>query len=509
MNPEAQAERTLRGLESATLLEMYRHIYAARRIDDKEIQLKRQNRIFFQISGAGHEGVLAAAGPLLKPGSDWFYLYYRDRALCLGLGMSYDAMLLQAVGAAADPAVRRSSDALSLGLYRAQHRLHLESHRDPVPQRRRLRRGRLADGAHPGLEDRGERDEIVLVSSGDGTTSEGEFWESLNTACNLRLPVLYLIEDNGYAISVPVEVQTAGGSISKLVRGFPNLLIEEVDGCDPVASYVTLERAIAWCRQRRGPALVHAKVIRPYSHSLSDDERMYRPDAERDEEGTRPAHDFPPTTRRGGNSHRGRSRGDPRRGRSGGRCGHGTRARVPQPEPETALRFVYSPKVDPTTDEFSTEPRFSGEPTTMVDLPNAAMRDEMERDPRIVVFGEDVADASARASSTKSRARVGLQGHRQPPAALGGVRVFNSPLAEANILGRAGMATRGLKPVVEIQFYDYIWPAYHQIRNELALLRWRSNNDFAAPMVVRVPCGGYLKGGAIYHSQSGVTLFTA
>ena len=200
----------------------------------------------------------------------------------------------------------------------------------------------------PGLEDRGERDEIVLVSSGDGTTSEGEFWESLNTACNLRLPVLYLIEDNGYAISVPVEVQTAGGSISKLVRGFPNLLIEEVDGCDPVASYVTLERAIAWCRQRRGPALVHAKVIRPYSHSLSDDERMYRPDAERDEEAERdPLTTFPRRLVEEGIATEEDLEAIRAEVDREDRCGHGTRARVPQPEPETALRFVYSPKVDP------------------------------------------------------------------------------------------------------------------------------------------------------------------
>ncbi|HET6616863.1 MAG TPA: thiamine pyrophosphate-dependent enzyme, partial [Gemmatimonadota bacterium] len=448
MNPEAQAERTLRGLEPATLLEMYRHIYAARRIDDKEIQLKRQNRIFFQISGAGHEGVLAAAGPLLKPGTDWFYLYYRDRALCLALGMSYDAMLLQAVGAAADP----QSGGRQMPSHWGSTELNIVSTSSPTGTQFLNAVGCAEAGWRmariPGLEDRGERDEIVLVSSGDGTTSEGEFWESLNTACNLRLPVLYLIEDNGYAISVPVEVQTAGGSISKLVRGFPSLLVEEVNGCDPVASYETLERAIAWCRERRGPALVHAKVIRPYSHSLSDDERMYRPDAERDEEAERdPLTTFP--------------RRLVEEGMASEEDLEAIRAEVdrevdaateralesPQPEPDTALRFVYSPDVDPTTDEFSTEPRFSGEPTTMVDLLNAAMRDEMQRDPRIVVFGEDVADASRESILDEVKGKGGVfKVTANLQRRFGGVRVFNSPLAEANILGRAvGMATRGLK----------------------------------------------------------------
>ena len=512
MNPEAQAERTIHGLEAPALLEIYRHIYAARRIDDKEIQLKRQNRIFFQISGAGHEGIQAAAGPLLKPGQDWFYLYYRDRALCLALGMSYDAMLLQAVGAADDP----QSGGRQMPSHWGSKELNIVSTSSPTGTQFLNAVGCAEAGWRmariPGLEERGERDEIVLVSSGEGTTSEGEFWESLNTASNLRLPVLYLIEDNGYAISVPVEVQTAGGSISKLVAEFPDLLVEEVDGCDPIASYQALERAITWCRQRNGPALVHAHVIRPYSHSLSDDERMYRPDRERDLESSRdPLTTFPRRLVEEGFAtdeelEAIRAAVDVEVDAATERA-----LEAPQPAPETALRFVYSPEVDPTADSFSSDPAFEGEPTTMVDLLNSAMKDEMERDPRIVVFGEDVADASREGILGEVKGKGGVfKVTANLQRRFGGVRVFNSPLAEANIVGRAvGMATRGLKPVVEIQFYDYIWPAYHQIRNELAILRWRSNDDFSAPMVIRVPCGGYLKGGAIYHSQSGMTLFTA
>ena len=512
VNPEAQAERTIRGLEAPVLLDMYRHIYAARRIDDKEIQLKRQNKIFFQISGAGHEAIQAAAGSLLRAGQDWLYLYYRDRALCLALGMSYDAMMLQAVGAADDP----QSGGRQMPSHWGSLELNIVSTSSPTGTQY-LNAVGCAEAAWrmariPGLEDRGERDEIVLVSSGEGTTSQGEFWESLNTACNLRLPVLYLIEDNGYAISVPVEVQTAGGSISKLVADFPDLLVEEVDGCDPVASHATLERAIDWCRRRKGPALVHARVIRPYSHSLSDDERMYRPDREREfEAGRDPLTTFPRRLVEEGLATEEelaaiRAQVDREVDAATERA-----LEAPQPAPDTALRFVYSPDVDPTAERFASEPVFEGEPTTMVDLLNAAMKDEMERDPRIVVFGEDVADASREGILGEVKGKGGVfKVTANLQRRFGGVRVFNSPLAEANIVGRAvGMATRGLKPVVEIQFYDYIWPAYHQIRNELALLRWRSNDDFSAPMVVRVPCGGYLKGGAVYHSQSGMTLFTA
>jgi 2-oxoisovalerate dehydrogenase E1 component len=353
---------------------------------------------------------------------------------------------------------------------------------------------------------------VTLVTAGDGTTSEGEFWESLNTACNLKLPVLYLIQDNRYAISVPVEVQTAGGSISKLVRAFPDLHVAEVDGCDPVASFETLAEAVAWCRSGRGPALVHAHVIRPYSHSLSDDERMYRPERERDEEASRdPLTTFPARLVEEGwateeELQAVREAVDEEIAAATERA-----LESPQPDGATALDYVYSPDVDPTSGVFASEPSYEGEPTTMVDLLNACMTDEMRRDPRILIFGEDVADASREEALDEVKGKGGvfkvtanLQRRHGP------VRVFNSPLAEANIVGRAvGLATRGLKPVVEIQFYDYIWPAFMQIRNELALVRWRSNGDFSAPVVVRVACGGYLKGGSIYHSQSGTILFTA
>ena len=512
MATSAKARRTTHGLTKDQLIAAYRTMFLSRRLDDKEIQLKRQNKIFFQISGAGHEAVLTAAGMVFKPSYDWFYMYYRDRALCLQLGMTPAEMLYSAVGAAIDP----NSGGRQMPSHWGHKKLNIVSTSSPTGTQFLQAVGSAEASIRANTlgitEGFSQTDEVVLVTTGDGTTSQGEFWESLNTACNLRLPVVYLVEDNGYAISVPVEVNTAGGSISKLVASFPDLYIQEVDGCDMLASYEVMQKAVDYARKRKGPALVHAKVIRPYSHSLSDDEVMYRPDAERDADAARdPLTTYPKWLIDEGYITEEGIKAIQEEVDAEVLAATDDALAQPQPDGSTGPYAVYSPDVDPTSEQFDTEddPQFSGEPTTMVDLLNSCMKDEMRRDERIVMFGEDVADVSREEYLGKVKGKGGVfkvtWGLQKE---FGGTRVFNTPLAEANIMGRAiGLAIRGFKPVVEIQFFDYIWTAYMQLRDELATMRWRSNNMFTAPVVVRTTYGGYIRG-AIYHSQTGASLFT-
>ena len=495
------------------LLRAYRVMLLSRRIDDKEIQLKNQSQIFFQISGAGHEAILVAAGLALRGGYDWFYPYYRDRALCLVLGVTPYEMFLEAVGGKDDPA----SGGRQMPSHWGSKRLNIVSQGSSTgtqclqavgcAEAGRLYR-RITD-----IEDREERfhpDEVVYVSLGEGATAEGEFWESLNTACGKALPVVYLVEDNGYAISVPVEIQTPGGDISRVVTCFPGLKILRCDGTDFLESSRAVRAAVDHARAGKGPALVHAKVIRPYSHSLSDDERLYKSRGEREEEARRdPLRRFPEFLRAESIATDHdlaaiAAEVDREVGEAADRA-----LNAPRPEKSTATWWVYSPDIDPASEAFATPAQPSGKPDTMVAAINRTLHDEMERDPKMILFGEDVADATRAAVLSEVPGKGGVfkvtHGLQRK---FGGVRVFNSPLAEANIVGRAvGMATRGLKPVVEIQFFDYIWPAMNQLRDEMSMMRYRSGGAFSCPVVVRVPIGGYLRGGAPYHSQSGESIF--
>jgi 2-oxoisovalerate dehydrogenase E1 component len=531
------AEGGLSGLTAAEWVDVYRLMYMSRRIDDREILLKRQQKIFFQISGAGHEALLVAAGKALKPGYDWFYPYYRDRALCLALGVTAEEMLLQAVGAAADPA----SGGRQMPSHWGSQRLNIVSQSSSVATQMLQAVGCAEAGVYlakhpkaaaerPSADNRADYrafhnvsfhgDEVVYASIGEGSTSQGEFWESVSTASLERLPVLFVVEDNGYAISTPVEVNTPGGNISTLVANFPNFYFAEVDGTDPVESYEAMVKAVAHCRARKGPAFIHGHVTRPYSHSLSDDDKLYRSALERESDNLRdPLPKLQLRLLREGVID---ADGITRLEKAVDDEIQAATERVlraPFPGTDTVYKYVYSPDVDPTSQAFAKERpadpaglERTGPERTMADLINACLKDEMKRDQRIIIFGEDVADCS-REENLQSGAVKGKGGVFKLTAGLqceyGGDRVFNSPLAEANIIGRAvGLATRGMKPVAEIQFFDYIWPAMHQLRNELAPMRWRSNNAFSAPAVVRVAIGGYLTGGALYHSQSGESLFT-
>ena len=510
------------GLDRDALVRIYRTMFLSRRLDDREIQLKRQQKIYFQVSAAGHEAVQVAAGLALKPGYDWFFPYYRDRALALTLGITPGDMLLQSVGAKDDP----SSGGRQMPSHWSNPRLNIVSsssatgpqwlhavgaaeaslyyHRDAkaLEQARKAPLGEFA-GAHA--------DEVVFTSGGEGSTSQGEFFEALNAASLGRLPVIFLVEDNGYAISVAVEEQTAGGSISKLVASFPNLRIEECDGTEPLESYAALARAVAHCRGRKGPALVHAHVTRPYSHSLSDDETLYKTPAEREADSRRdPIPKFGLFLVREGVLDEREIEAIESEVENEILAATDRALAAEPPAADSIYACVYSPHVDPTAKKFEAAPHLAGPEKTMVEMVAATLADEMARDSRIVVFGEDVADCSReeslRAVKGKGgvfKATLGLQRR------YGKGRVFNTPIAEAGIVGRAiGMAVRGMKPVAEIQFFDYIWPAMMQLRGEMAVLRWRSAGHFKCPVIVRAPIGGYLTGGSIYHSQSGEVTFT-
>ncbi len=518
------------------LIRFYRTMCTSRRTDDRELLLKKQQKIFFQISGAGHEALLTAAGMALKPGYDWFFPYYRDRALALALGQTVEDQLLQAVGAGTDPGsggrqmpshwtsvplnlVSPSSSVATQCLHAvgcAEAGLYFAAHPEAAAVPAGAADYRTLKDVHFAA------DEVVYTSIGEGSTSQGEFWEALNTASNGKLPVVFVVEDNGYAISTPVETNTPGGNISRLVANFPDFYFAEVDGTDALASYVAMRDAVAYCRARKGPALVHGHVIRPYSHSQSDDEKSYRVEAEREADALRdPLGKMQAYLIQTGVLTEDEVRQLEQDVEEEVRAAADVALAAPLPLVADIEKHVYSEVLRPTDAIFDTTPETGAQETadrperierTMADAINSTLRDEMRHDPRIVIFGEDVADASRdqylKTGELKGKGGVfKLTGGLQTE--FGSDRVFNSPLAEANIAGRAiGMAVRGLKPVVEIQFFDYIWPAVHQMRNEMSVMRWRSNGTFTCPLVMRVPIGGYLTGGSIYHSQSGESIFT-
>jgi 2-oxoisovalerate dehydrogenase E1 component len=485
----------------------FRLACVSRAIDDREITLRTQNRAFFQISGAGHEALLLGFARELRPGYDWFFPYYRDRALVLGLGVSPDEMLLQTVGSADDPA----SGGRQMPCHWGDRDRHIVTQSSATGTQCLPAVG-CAEAARyivrrnlPGCHAYG--DEVTYVSLGEGATSEGEFWESLNTACRLALPVVYVVADNGYAISVRSTDQ-APAPISELVAGFRGLAVTAVDGCDYFAVRASARDTIARARAGQGPALVHATVTRPYSHSLSDDQTKYRTSEDLAVEQT---HDpitaledelvrLDALTREQAEAIRSEAQAEVAEA-----ANRALAAR--RPDPASFRQHLSAPlpvvelREDPAVDE-------SAEVVTLGEAIRRTLHEVMGSDERIRVFGEDVADGEERTlAEVPGKGGVfgitfGLQRE------YGQARCFNTPLAEANIVGRAcGQGIRGLRPSPEIQFFDYIWPAMQQIKTELATIRWRSNGAFSCPTVLRVPIGGYLTGGAIWHSQCGESIF--
>lgn len=496
------------------LKSMVHNIFLSRSLDDAEIKMKKQSKAFFQISGAGHEGILTATSMVLKPKHDYFICYYRDRALCTGLGVTAYEMLCQANGNIGD----KASHGRQMPAHWGHSDLNIVS-KSSCTGTQFLQAVGVAEAGINLQKIKAKnspsynKKEITFVSSGDGTTSQGEFWEAITTACVNKLPVMFMIEDNGYAISVPVSVQTPGGSISKALANFPGLKIYEVDGSDPVLSYGIVKEAAEYIREGHGPALVHAHVTRPYSHSLSDDHSFYRSTEELEEEKKKDVvNSFPLFLVK--NDLLSQKEIDDVISKAKLEVDEAMKKAIntPWPEVSTYADHLYSHDIDPTSSAFETQPNFTGkDDIPMASAINMTLKSEIKKNPLMIMFGEDVADFTELHkldSDLKGKGGVFKVTSGVQRAAKEG-QVFNSPLAEANIIGRAiGMAVRGFKPVVEIQFFDYIWTAYMQLKNEMATTRYRSGGDFSCPMVVRVPIGGYLKGGAIYHSQSGESLFT-
>jgi 2-oxoisovalerate dehydrogenase E1 component len=489
-------------------LDDYKLALVSRFLDDREIALRQQNRAFFQISGAGHEALLLGLARYLRAGYDWFFPYYRDRALALALGVSPCDMLMQAVGAAADPA----SGGRQMPCHWGSPPLHIVTQTSCTGSQCLPAVGSAEAARYigrrpqlPGCEAHG--DELTYVSLGEGATSEGEFWESLNTACRLHLPVLYIVADNGYAISVRSTDQ-APAPISEMVRGIRGLHVVKMDGRDYFEVRRKGANAIAHVRAGAGPCLVHALVTRPYSHSLSDDQKKYRVPEELENERE---HDPILVLERvlidAGVLTQQRADEVREEARTIVRDAADVALAAPRPAPASVVEHVVGPP--PVTDDPGAPPTVEGaEPVTFGEAIRLTLHEQMARDERIRVFGEDVADADEHViDEVPGKGGVfgitfGLQ------RTFGQARCYNTPLAEANIVGRAGgQAIRGLRPCAEIQFFDYVWPAMQQLKSEVATVRWRSNGAFSCPMVVRIPIGGYLQGGAIWHSQCGESIF--
>ncbi len=480
------------GLSDATLLASLENMLLSRLLDDKMLVLLKQGKSYFHIGGMGHEAVQTATALALTPGRDWAFPYYRDQALCTGLGMTADEILLCFLAKAGDP----NSGGRQMPQHYGHKKWNIPTQSSPTGTQFLQATGcalatvRDHKAAHKANGNGKTVDyDVTVVASGDGTTSQGDFHEALNWASREKAPVVFLVEDNGYAISVPVRDQTAGGKVANLGRGYDDLVTVEVDGCDLVASYEVMKAAVARARTGDGPTLVVANVVRLLPHSSSDDQRKYRLEAELTKDKAR---DPIPALKklileRNASTELELVELEARVKQAIDDAADRAEA-SPSPARDTAKKWVTSEEPEPQ----ETTPTVAGDGIVLVDAINRALSEELARNPKVLVFGEDVAgDKGGVFTATRGlTAKHGVD------------RVFNSPLAESSIVGVAiGLSMRGYKPVPEIQFGDYVWTAMMQIRNEVATIRYRSNNDWSCPMVIRIPIGGYIHG-ALCHSQN-------
>lgn len=475
------------GLSELQLVEAYKHMLTTRLTDDRIETLIKQGKAGFLISGSGHEAVQVAMAMAMKPGKDWFYTYYRDDALAMALGITIENIFQSTMGKATDP--------FTGGRQMPSH-IGSKALRMPVPSSATGSQYLQAVGTALSCIFR-NTDEVVYVAGGEGSTAEGEFYEAVNWASREKLPVLFCIQNNKYAISVPVERQVTGGSVFKLTSGFENLNRFHIDGTDFLQSYAAAKEAVRIAREGNGPSLIYADVVRLRSHSASDVQEKYRSKESLEED----------------------LRNDPVLKMENFLVGKNIYSREkiaqlkkelseeilkiadevftqPNPDASTVEDYMYCPENEQIEIEYE-KLSSEGPPVVMVDAVNHALHEEMEKNPDMLIYGEDIADGKGGVFT----ATKGLS------TKFGEKRVFNSPLAEASIIGTAiGLAVTGLKPVVEIQFADYIFPAMMQIRDELVMYRYRSNNQFPCPVTVRVACGGYI-GGGHYHSQNIEAIF--
>lgn len=475
------------GLSEVQLIEAYKYMLTTRLTDDRIETLIKQGKAGFLISGSGHEGIQVATAMAMRPGKDWFYTYYRDDALALALGLTVENIFQSTLGKATDP--------FTGGRQMPSH-LGSKSLRMPIPSSPTGSQYLQAVGTALSCKFR-NTDEIVYVSGGEGSTAEGEFYEAINWASREKLPVIFCIQNNKFAISVPVEHQHTGGSVYKLTAGFENLNRFNVDGTDFLKSYGTAREAVRLAREGKGPSLIYADVVRLRSHSASDVQEKYRTKESLEED----------------------LKNDPIVKLEKFLVQHNILSQEkidemkieiaddilrvadevytqPNPEAITVEDYMYCPEDEQNKIEYEkTVP--VGAPVVMVDAITHALHEEMEKNPDMVIYGEDIADGKGGVFT----ATKGLS------TKFGSKRVFNSPLAEASIVGTAiGLSLTGLRPVVEIQFADYIFPAMMQIRDELVMYRYRSNNQFFCPVTIRAACGGYI-GGGHYHSQNIEAIF--